>query len=270
MVHVRNRESVKMPIDFHSEENRFSYTTRRADPSWLQTVQSIIDVAGKRAVDIGCGGGIYLKALIDLGAARVTGVDFSAEMIKGAIENCKQYRQIDFAVGTAFDTGLPSAEYDIVLERALIHHIRDLDACFAEAFRVLNNGGTLLIQDRTPEDSLLPGSTSHIRGYFFSSYPRLIDTEVARRHSDESAQTAMRNAGFRTIETHSLWETRKIYSNVDELREDLLKKTGRSILHELSEAELQHLVVQIAEQFKGHVVQITEADRWTIWAARKD
>jgi ubiquinone/menaquinone biosynthesis C-methylase UbiE len=258
-----------MPIDFHSEKNRLSYTTRTADASWMGTMQSLLDVTGKRAADIGCGGGIYSKALVDMGAVRVTGVDFSEEMVKGASENCKDYSQINFVVGNAFDTGLPASEHDIVLERALIHHIRDLDACFAEAFRVLDSGGKLIVQDRTPEDCLLPGSHNHIRGFFFSSFPQLIETEVARRHSDESVQTAFQNAGFKSVETRSLWETRKIYSNVDELRQDLLQKTGRSILHELHDQELHQLVGVITEQFKEHNSPIIEADRWTIWAAHK-
>jgi hypothetical protein len=35
-----------MPIDFHAESNRFSYTTRQADPSWIAAIQSIVDLVG--------------------------------------------------------------------------------------------------------------------------------------------------------------------------------------------------------------------------------
>ncbi|WP_232101888.1 class I SAM-dependent methyltransferase [Paenibacillus sp. URB8-2] len=58
------------------------------------------------------------------GAAHVTGMDFSAEMLVGAAENCS-----------------------------------GLSTCFQEAHRVLKPGGTFIIQDRTPEDCSLAGSS---------------------------------------------------------------------------------------------------------------
>lgn len=41
--------------------------------------------------------------------------------------------------------------------------------------------------------------------------------------------------------------TRRSYTNFNELREDLLSRTGRSILHELSDEELADLVAYIQE-----------------------
>ena len=64
--------------------------------------------------------------------------------------------------------------------------------------------------------------------------------------------------------------TRRTYTNFDELREDLLSHTGRSILHELSDEELADLVAYIQEQLHGNDEQaIVEQDRWTIWSAQK-
>jgi hypothetical protein len=36
-----------MPIDFHSEKNRLSYTTRQANASWKEAIEQIVDVQGK-------------------------------------------------------------------------------------------------------------------------------------------------------------------------------------------------------------------------------
>jgi 2-polyprenyl-3-methyl-5-hydroxy-6-metoxy-1,4-benzoquinol methylase len=70
-----------MPIDFHSAQNRYTYASREADPAWRQAISEIVAMEGKDALDIGCGGGIYTKALAQMGAAHVTGVDFSREML---------------------------------------------------------------------------------------------------------------------------------------------------------------------------------------------
>ena len=263
-----------MPIDFHAEKNRESYALREADQSWREAIQELVNVAGRNVLDIGSGGGIYSRALLEMGAAHVTGVDFSEEMLGAAAENSRDYKEIHYVVGNALDTGLPSEEYDLILERALIHHLAhaDLERAFREAFRLLLPGGMLLVQDRTPEDCLLPGSKTNIRGYFFSRYPRLIRKEVERRPEMDTVLQAMQRAGFSRINSQKLWETHARYPNIDALAQDLLNRTGRSILHDLTDTELQDLVDSIREQLQGQIKpqeEITEEDRWTVWSARR-
>jgi ubiquinone/menaquinone biosynthesis C-methylase UbiE len=92
-----------MSINFHDAHNRMTYTTRSADQSWLACVQEHSEITGIKAVDIGCGGGIYTKALLQLGASHVTGVDFSAEMLKGASQNCEDLNNVTFIQGNVQD-----------------------------------------------------------------------------------------------------------------------------------------------------------------------
>ena len=63
-------------------------------------------------------------------------------------------------------------------------------------------------------------------------------------------------------------ETRKIHKEFDQLKIDLLNRTGRSILHELTDQELEDLVRYI-EQNVEKLEPIKEEDRWTIWIAEK-
>ena len=104
-----------MPIDFHDEKNRHSYAQREADRSWREAIQELVHVTGRAVLDIGCGGGIYSRALAEMGAAHVTGVDFSQEMLAAATEYSRDYPQIRFVAGNALDTGLPGEEYDLIL-----------------------------------------------------------------------------------------------------------------------------------------------------------
>lgn len=257
-----------MSIDFHDQRNQTTYASRTAEEKWIQTIQQYVDIQGKQVLDLGCGGGIYSKVFAMSGAAHVTAMDFSLEMLKGAQANCKELSNIDYVQGNAWDTGLVDEQMDVLLERALIHHIDDLDACFQEANRILKSEGRFIIQDRTPEDCSLPGSETHIRGYFFEKYPRLLDKEIKRRHSSEQVQHALQDNGFELIAEVSFWETRRVYAAVNELEEDLLQRTGRSILHDLSDEELVALVSYIKNKL-GDSISIKEEDRWTIWIAKK-
>ncbi|UHA75747.1 class I SAM-dependent methyltransferase [Paenibacillus sp. 481] len=263
-----------MSIHFHDEKNRSTYAKREADATWIAKINDIVNVRQKQVVDIGCGGGIYSKALAEMGAECVTGVDFSEQMLVSARENSQSYPNIQFSVGNALDTTLPCEQYDIVLQRAIIHHIQDQDlqVCFEEAYRLLKQGGTLVVQNRTPEDCLLEGTSTHIRGYFFSTFPELATIEVARRHSNHIVVQALQAAGFKyeCIEVHQLWETRQMYSDIQTLTDDLLHRTGRSILHELSDVQLAELVQVVREQLSDNDQQIVEKDRWTIWKAVKE
>lgn len=256
-----------MPIDFHAEQNRNSYTSRNVHDSWTNMVNRHTTVKGSRVADIGCGGGIYTKKLAEMDAAEAVGVDYSAKMLEAARESCGGYRHVRFEPGDANGTSLASGYYDLVIERALIHHLTDLRPCFAEAYRVIRHGGMLLVQDRTPEDCLLPGGEEHIRGIFFEMFPQLAAIETARRHASGDVIRAMEEAGFASFREDKLWEIRKTYETFEQLAEELKSRRGRSILHELSDGNLKELI----ERLRSIVPEgpLVEKDRWTVWIAVK-
>jgi ubiquinone/menaquinone biosynthesis C-methylase UbiE len=155
-----------LTINFHDEENKNSYTTRVADQTWIKSIENIVNIEGKEILDIGGGGGIYSIALAQMGAVSVTCMDFSTQMVEAAQKNTTNYSEIKVVKGNALEIPISSSKVDIILERALIHHINEegLVQCFTEAKRVLRSGGLLIIQDRTPQDCLVEGSETHLRG----------------------------------------------------------------------------------------------------------
>jgi SAM-dependent methyltransferase len=239
---------------------------RPADAGWAEAMRRIVDPRAKSVADIGCGGGIYSRAWRAMGAGAVVGVDFSAEMVGAAREQATGDARLSFRQGDAAASGLPSGSVDIVFERALIHHLADYRSCFGEAHRVLVRRGMLIVQDRTPADIDLPGSAEHIRGYFFERFPRLRAVELARRPTEAAVRTALTAAGFHDVDSMVLWEVRKRHDDRDRLRQDLLARTGRSILHDLDDHELGELVAYITARLPDSGA-IVEKDRWTVWKA---
>jgi ubiquinone/menaquinone biosynthesis C-methylase UbiE len=254
-----------VPIDFHDTANRRTYSGREADASWRAAVRGLADPAGAAVVDVGCGGGTYIRAWHDLGAASVTGVDFSEPILDEARAAHGHLPGVEFRLGDAAATGLPAASVDLVFERALVHHVADLAAVAAEAARVLRAGGAYLVQDRTPEDVAEPGSPDHPRGWLFEVFPRLLEVENARRPSAATVAAAMTAAGLSDVTCISLWEVRRRYADREDYLAEIARRTGRSILHELDDAELDHLVEELRARLpEGPVV---ERDRWTLWRA---
>ena len=157
-----------MPIDFRAESNRYTYATRSVDSSWINAIACLVQPQGKTVLDIGCGGGIYSRAWMRLGAKQVIGIDFSESMLQAAFELTRETGTVWFIAGDAAQVPLEGGKADIVFERALIHHIsdQDLPVVLKEAFRLLKLGGVYLIQDRTLDDVQYPSSRNHTLSFY--------------------------------------------------------------------------------------------------------
>lgn len=261
-----------MAIDFHAPSNAGTYASRSAPAGWGDAITQIADPRGLRVADIGCGGGIYSTALAGMGAAHVTGIDFSAQMIQDARKRAAALgvTNVTFEQGDATRTGFPDGSVDLVLQRALIHHLPSLTLALREVHRLLDDGGVLLIQDRTMADVLAPASAEHFRGWFFELFPRLVDVESQRRPDPHHVEQCLEEAGFSLVSRQQLAEERRTYADTDELRADLMARTGRSILHELDDHELAQLADRVCEQLNsrlGDSQLIREIDHWTVWKA---
>lgn len=254
-----------MAVDFHDPALARTYSGRRADASWRTALLDVVDPAGRRCVDVGCGGGTYSAELLALGATSVVGVDSSAPILAQA--------RVD--VGPGFSavradvtaTGLPDGCADVVLSRAVVHHLPALDPFAAEAHRLLAADGTLVVQDRTPDDVTQPGGPDHVRGLLLELAPRLLAVELARRPTAEQVTDALRRNGFRDVRTTTLVEVRRRYDDADAYLAELRTRTGRSILHELDDAGLDDVVTRMRDRLPAG--PLVEQDRWTLWVARQ-
>lgn len=262
-----------MGMDFHAPTNAGTYATRTASTTWMAQVHTIISPKGLRVADIGCGGGIYSTALAQMGAAFVQGIDFSAQMVADASARAKRLKltNVAFLKADACNTGLPDHSVDLVLQRALIHHLSSPANALAEAHRILRPGGTLIVQDRTMEDVLMPPSPQHFRGYFFEGFPQLLEVERGRRPAREEVSLALKDAGFNVEGIEQFPEERRTYADCEELKADLLARTERSLLHELSDGELAMLTERVCFEISRSSeapLPLREVDYWTIWHAR--
>ena len=107
-------------------------------------------LAGKRALDMGCGAGLLCEPLARLGAS-VTGVDAAPENIAAAqVHAASVGLSIDYRAG---DTGAIKGErFDLVTSLEVLEHVTDPAAFIAGLAGALADGGLMILStpNRTP------------------------------------------------------------------------------------------------------------------------
>jgi ubiquinone/menaquinone biosynthesis C-methylase UbiE len=118
---------------------------------------------GDRALDIGCGNGKTVSALLQSGA-QVTGLDFSDE----AISYCKKTfgTKARFIVSDCSELPFEDGSFDIVTMVHVLEHLDEgqLSMTVSEVKRVLSPGGKILVRAFAVDDMRASGEESNVRG----------------------------------------------------------------------------------------------------------
>jgi ubiquinone/menaquinone biosynthesis C-methylase UbiE len=98
-----------------------------------------------RSLEIGAGTGYFSLNLLQTGLVRhATCTDISPGMLATLEHNARELGlDVETAACDASQLPFEDESFDLVLGHAVLHHLPDLDACFAEFRRVLKPGGTL-------------------------------------------------------------------------------------------------------------------------------
>jgi SAM-dependent methyltransferase len=99
----------------------------------------------ERALEVGAGTGYFTLNLLRVGAIdEAVATDISPSML-GALQSsaAELGLEVETVVAEASQLPFPDGSFDLVFGHAVLHHLPDLDAAFAELARVLRPGGTL-------------------------------------------------------------------------------------------------------------------------------
>ena len=135
----RAREYSGLHMDSYGSEKRMKFAE--------QVAMSIPAGEDLHALDVGCGSGFMTMLLIDAGC-KVTGIDFSQDMLDFARENLagKGY-EADFRLMRAQRLDFPDESFDYIVSRNVTWTLEDVDVVYAEIWRVLKKGGVFLNLD---------------------------------------------------------------------------------------------------------------------------
>ena len=122
------------------------YASYRPGPpaSFYEVLHTMrIGLAGQRILDLGTGTGTLARHFATRGAA-VTGIDIAAHQIEEArLLAMKEGSKIEFLVGRAEETGLPSRSFDVIMAFQSWLYFKRPEIC-REVQRLLADGGRLV------------------------------------------------------------------------------------------------------------------------------
>jgi demethylmenaquinone methyltransferase/2-methoxy-6-polyprenyl-1,4-benzoquinol methylase len=154
------------------------------DQRWRRVALGVAGVgAGDRVLDLACGTGDLSEQAALLGA-RVVGIDFAGEMLRGAR---RRGIEVGFVQGDAEALPLPDASVDVVSCGFALRNFASLDTALDEVVRVLRPGGRIALLEVDRPDTAWIGAAHSF--YFDRVVPAiggLLSDREAYRYLPES------------------------------------------------------------------------------------
>jgi ubiquinone/menaquinone biosynthesis C-methylase UbiE len=169
--------------------------TRDLDEKVLR--ETLTDQRFHSVLEIGCGTGKNTVFLARIGE-RVHALDFSQGMIQKAREKVQadhvRFSKADLTQRWPCEDGA----YDLVVCNLVLEHIEDLSFIFAEAARVLEEGGTFLIHE------LHPFKQYEGKRARFNQGGEVVEVPAFVHHFSEYFNSASRS-GFKLVQLNEWW-----------------------------------------------------------------
>ncbi len=118
-------------------------------------------VAGKRIIDLGCGGGQAAVAMAKQGAVTI-GVDISVEQLAFARRVCEEEEtRVELRHGDLAELAFQRADsIDVVTAMMSLHYVPDLNRVFRQAHRILKPNGMFLFSLPHPSWTVVNGAST--------------------------------------------------------------------------------------------------------------
>ena len=115
------------------------------NPLRLAWIDNHAQLAGKRVLDVGCGGGILAEAMARLGAA-VTGLDMAEKPLKVAqLHLLESNLPVEYLLASAEAHAAERAQaYDVLTCMEMLEHVPDPSSSVAACARLVKPGGQVI------------------------------------------------------------------------------------------------------------------------------
>jgi ubiquinone/menaquinone biosynthesis C-methylase UbiE len=199
---------------------------------WAKETQRIVKLDEQNLIlDLGCGTGIYTKALKDEICASLAGFDPGISMLEQARRKSKEIFWFN-AVGECLP--LREGVFDCIFSSQVWHHIQDKQGTANECRRILKDEGSTII--RTISHDQLH------KKVVFQYFPEIKSGQLMVYPSNKDFKQYFRKAGFKETEFHEYNIER--YQSIEEFI-DIAKNKLWSMFREISEDGLENGVAKL-------------------------
>lgn len=185
------------PVAFRSDQLPTEHFNERfSDDNIAFWVPILVEAAqimdDQRVLDVGCGTGGFSHAVATTASARVTGLDYSPRFIEFAQRlPLPEAGAIHWQVGGAEHLPFTNASFERVLLSLVLHQLARPATAVFEAFRVLVDGGIVLVRTIAPTDVGDRVPERYV--------PTMAAADAARMPSITAVQHLLEAAGFELI-----------------------------------------------------------------------
>lgn len=100
---------------------------------------------GVKALELGCGTGVFLERVSGSGAS-IAAIDLSSDLLTRARQRLAGHVNVALVRGDAERLPFPDGSFDAIYGSSILHHLR-LDRSLAESFRLLKPGGVVVFTE---------------------------------------------------------------------------------------------------------------------------
>jgi ubiquinone/menaquinone biosynthesis C-methylase UbiE len=204
-------------------------------------VMKIPAQSGGYLLDVGCGSGVFLSKMKQLGW-NVQGLD----MDEKAAETARK-QNVNVKIGTLDKSGFQDSIFDVVVLSHVIEHAFDPIALLNECKRVLKPGGKIVIAT--------PNSSSLCHALFGKNWRGLEVPRHLMLFSQSNLETCTNKAGFKTVEVSTVerWAkniycTSKIIQSGNKISERSLKHGAIGYIAQILEKGAQKAGIECGEE----------------------
>jgi len=128
------------------------------NPLRLEYIDNLAHLAGKKVLDVGCGGGILSESMADIGA-QVTGIDLGDKALQVAqLHLLESGKQVEYRKVAVEQLALEKPEhYDVVTCMEMLEHVPDPQSIVRACYQLVKPGGHVFFStlNRNPKSYLL-------------------------------------------------------------------------------------------------------------------
>jgi SAM-dependent methyltransferase len=185
---------------FAATAEQVAAASLRRLPALAEKVAAFVEPTGdERALDVGAGTGPLAFALAKH-VREVVALELVPELLEQARAQLGDYANVELVEGDASKLPFGIGEFDLVCERAVLHHVPRPELVVAEMTRVTRRGGRLLVIDQlAPFDPLLAIELDRFERKRDPSHTRLLSDGDLRALFEANGLMLVRSR----VETHA-------------------------------------------------------------------